>query len=234
MSPRPSKVTLYNVKISFIDHARYIAMPPKSLPSSSKPRTCKVCGDHLTTSQVSVIEDSTVCTACVQQLFELSLANENSFPPHWGKAVLNPKDFKQILDPAFFKKYAVREKEWSCPPTERVYCHGKTSKGEVCGRFLGRRTEMRTRMDCVCCRKCWWLTCLKCLENFDLGEDAEGETEDGPLEVEHVCSKEQKRLDPLEGLKRGQDYQVCPNEGCRRGAELAAGCKSPLPIHWLQ
>ncbi|KAF2163495.1 hypothetical protein M409DRAFT_26106 [Zasmidium cellare ATCC 36951] len=144
-------------------------MPPRSSPSSSKPRTCTVCGDHLTTSQVSVIEDSLVCTACVQELFELSLANENNFPPHWGKAVLNPKNFKQILDPAFFKKYA-------------------------------------------------------CLENFDLGEDTEGETEGGPLEIDHVCSKEQGKLDPFEGLRSGKDYQICPNEGCRRPAELAAGC----------
>lgn len=81
-------------------------------------------------------------------------------------------------------------------------------------------------MEYVGCRRCWWFTCLKCLECFDLGEDLGDEGHDGPVGIEHACSEERRGVEnAFEGLKRGRDYQICPNEGCRRPAELAAGCK---------
>lgn len=86
---------------------------------------------------------------------------------------------------------------------------------------------MRKRMEYVGCRGCWWFTCLKCAECFDLGEDPNEEAEEGPVEIPHVCSTKRvkEKVDAFKGLKRGRDYQICPDGGCRRPAELAAGCK---------
>lgn len=85
-------------------------------------------------------------------------------------------------------------------------------------------------MEYVGCKKCWWLTCLRCQEGFDLGEDPEDESEDGDVELAHVCPEAGKETDPYKGLKCGRDYKLCPSEGCQRPAELAAGCESYLLV----
>lgn len=78
------------------------------------------------------------------------------------------------------------------------------------------------------CRGCWWVTCLGCGECFDFDFD-DGEVGEEAVGIEHVCKEEENgksREDEfLKGLKKGKDYQICPNDECRRIVELADGCK---------
>ena len=75
---------------------------------------------------------------------------------------------------------------------------------------------------CVKCEDCAWYTCLRCEKIFSTGDVSGAETA-----IEHECDP--RRDGELEerafrGLKKGKEWQVCPNEKCKRRVELIDGC----------
>jgi len=75
---------------------------------------------------------------------------------------------------------------------------------------------------CVKCAGCAWYTCLRCEKSFSTGDVVGVETV-----IEHECdpSRDWEVEEPaFRGLKRGREWQLCPNEGCKRRVELSDGC----------
>ena len=75
---------------------------------------------------------------------------------------------------------------------------------------------------CVRCSKCAWYTCLRCEETFSTRDVAGSQTS-----IIHECdASRDKELEEraFAGLKRGRDWQFCPNEGCKRRVQLKDGC----------
>jgi hypothetical protein len=75
---------------------------------------------------------------------------------------------------------------------------------------------------CVKCEACAWYTCLRCEESFSTS-DVEGAN----AAIEHECDPHRDREfeeRAFRGLKRGSEWQICPNEKCKRRVELSDGC----------
>ena len=75
---------------------------------------------------------------------------------------------------------------------------------------------------CVKCEACAWYTCLRCEESFSTHDVGGAEAA-----IEHECDA--RRDEELEerafrGLERGREWQVCPNQDCKRRVELSDGC----------
>lgn len=67
-----------------------------------------------------------------------------------------------------------------------------------------------------------WYTCLRCEESFSTTDTAGAETA-----IEHECdptkhSELEERA--FNGLQRGVQWQICPNQNCKRRVELSEGC----------
>jgi hypothetical protein len=74
----------------------------------------------------------------------------------------------------------------------------------------------------VKCEVCAWYTCLRCEESFSTGFVAGGEAA-----IEHECDPQRDgevEERAFRGLKRGREWQVCPNGKCKRRVELSDGC----------
>jgi hypothetical protein len=75
---------------------------------------------------------------------------------------------------------------------------------------------------CVRCEACAWYTCLRCEESFSTSDVAGANAA-----IEHQCDPHRDREfeeRAFQGLKRGREWQVCPNEKCKRRVELSDGC----------
>ena len=164
------------------------------------------------------IDSSPLCHACFRHLFTLALHSESSFPASWASHPMSATRYAHVLGPALFSAYLAKETEYACPAQERVF-YSRTDpprKPQPCGTFVGRWRETRTghAAFCVKCEKCAWYTCLRCEETFSTRT-----VEGSQAAIAHECDP--SRDVELEerafaGLKKGRDWQVFPNERCRR------------------
>lgn len=192
---------------------------PKAEPN---PWTCDVCRCNFNSGNISTkIKDSKVCGACIRHIFERAIVSEANYPPLWAGEFLNRRDSRHVLDAKLISRFDCKVKEWNCAPKDRVYCRqiDPPKRTEACNTFLGGRTGGK---HCRQCQKCMWYTCLRCLECFSTS-DSEGRD----AEIAHHCDpsvEEELRRRAFEGLKRGRDFQDCPNPVCQHRVELSDGC----------
>lgn len=194
--------------------------------ATTPPPTCTACTDSLPPpTPYLLIDSSPVCHSCFRHLFTLAIESESSFPASWASHPLSADRYAHILGPALLSAYRAKEVEYACPAQERVFCSrtDPPRRPEACGKFVGRWRETRTDGSfCVRCEKCAWYTCLRCEETFSTGDVAGAQAS-----ISHECDPSRDR--ELEerafaGLKRGKDWQFCPNEGCKRRVQLKDGC----------
>jgi len=187
---------------------------------------CTACTDalHHPTPHL-LIDSSPLCHACFRHLFTLAIESESSFPASWASHPLSASHYAHILGPALLSAYRAKEIEYACPAQERVFCSrtDPPRRPEACGTFVGRWRETRTDGSfCVRCDECAWYTCLRCEETFSTGDVAGSQAA-----IAHECDPSRdKELQEraFAGLKRSRDWQLCPNENCKRRVELKDGC----------
>ena len=191
---------------------------------------CTACTDLLPPPTPHLLIDSSpLCHPCFRHLFTLAIDSESSFPAAWASHPLSATRYAHILGPTLLSAYRAKETEYACPAQERVFCSrtDPPRRPEACGTFVGRWRETAGNGDgastfCARCSKCAWYTCLRCEETFSTRDVAGSQTS-----IIHECDA--SRYEELEerafaGLKRGRDWQFCPNEGCKRRIELKDGC----------
>jgi len=198
----------------------------RSANTTPPPPTCTACTDSLSPPTPHLLIDSSpLCHSCFRHLFTLAIESESSFPASWASHPLSADRYAHILGPALLSAYRAKEIEYACPAQERVFCSrtDPPRRPEACGKFVGRWRETRTDGSfCVRCEKCAWYTCLRCEENFSTGDVAGAQAS-----ISHECDPSRdKELEEraFAGLKRGKDWQFCPNEGCKRRVQLKDGC----------
>jgi hypothetical protein len=194
--------------------------------TSTTTTTCTACTDSLPPpTPYLLIDSSPLCHTCFRHLFALAIESESSFPASWASHPLSADRYAHILGPTLVSAYRAKEIEYACPAQERVFCSrtDPPRRPEPCGTFVGRWRETGTDGSfCVRCEKCAWYTCLRCEETFSTG------AVEGPqAAIAHECDPSRdKELGErvFAGLKRGRDWQFCPNEGCKRRVQLKDGC----------
>jgi hypothetical protein len=206
-------------KIILIDSS-ISSMPP---PTTKLPPTCTACLDPLLGPHL-LIDTHALCHACFRHLFTLALSNESSYPASWAGRPLSATRYAHLLGPDLLAAYSAKAIEYACPPQERVFCSraDPPRRPEACGRFVGKWAGAGGAVACVKCEDCAWYTCLRCAETFSPGDVAGAEAA-----IEHECdARRDGELEEraFEGLKKGREWQVCPNEECKRRVELSDGC----------
>jgi len=193
-------------------------------PSTTKvPPTCTACLDPLPGPHL-LIDVHALCHACFRHLFVLALSNESSYPASWAGRPLSATRYAHLLGPDLLAAYSAKATEYACPPQERVFCSraDPPRRPEPCGKFVGKWSGVGGAVVCVKCEDCAWYTCLRCEETLSTGDVAGAEAA-----IEHECDP--RRDGELEerafrGLKKGKEWQICPNEQCKRRVELSDGC----------
>jgi hypothetical protein len=193
--------------------------------------SCEVCCEDFRDYTSTDIEGSPVCPSCVRQMFDKALKFEHEYPPKWGTS-LHPSEFNHIISKDFIDIYERKEIEYKTQPGRRIYCQhtveravaGDNSTGsmtrEPCGEFIGVR-QRSSKSDMLVlgrCRSCKNATCMVC----------DGYSSDPATTLQHICtgksSANEQRAQAFVGLKRGKEWQQCPNRLCARRIELSAAC----------
>lgn len=190
---------------------------------------CSVCLDIHPLGNITKTKGDDVCHDCIRSLYQQVIESEGNYPPRWGGQKVKLKDFDhKILPQELRERYTEREIEYRTPSDFRIYCSWPRpnvtadvgNERAACGAFVGRipadRLEKvaheadtivkpRTR-----CKTCNTSHCMLCgMASFHLTCINPGPKEDG---------------NAFEGLKLGQDYQICPSKKCCRKVELREGC----------
>lgn len=192
---------------------------------------CEVCCEDFRDYTSTDIDGSPVCPSCVREMFDKALKFEHEYPPKWG-TTLHPSEFSHIISKDFIQSYEHKEVEYKTQPDRRIYCqhmvervvtqHGSTfgKTQEPCGEFIGVR-HRSSKSDMLVlgrCKKCKNATCMIC----------EGYSSDPATTLQHICTNKsiakEQRAQAFVGLKRGKDWQQCPNRLCMRRIELSAAC----------
>lgn len=192
---------------------------------------CEVCCEDFRDYTSTNIDGSPVCPSCVWEMFDKALQFEHEYPPKWG-APLHPSEFGHIISQAFIESYEHKEVEYKTQPDRRIYCRhmvvrvvtedGSTcgTTHEPCGEFIGLRQTM-SKPDILVlglCRECKNPTCMIC----------EDYSSDPATTLQHICTGKsianEQRAQAFVGLKRGKEWQSCPNRLCMRRIELSAAC----------
>jgi hypothetical protein len=177
------------------------------------------------------IEGSPVCPACVREMFDKALKFEHDYPPKWG-AFLHPSEFSHVISKDFIETYQHKEIEYKTQPSRRVYCQHMVERvivqdsgvwetvQEPCGEFIGVRHRL-SKPDVLVlgrCKECKNATCMMC----------DDYSSDPATTLQHICtgnsSANEQRAQAFVGLKRGREWQQCPNRLCGRRIELSAAC----------
>lgn len=187
---------------------------------SSLPFVCTICCENQNGNHLQ-IDNQAVCHECFRRPFELAIVSEEDYPAHWGTRLLSAFKWQHILGPTLSASYQSKEQEYSCPADQRIYCSrtDPPRRPDRCGNFMGR---WRNKRHCVRCDKCMWYTCLRCADSFSPSDSSGSQTS-----IDHSCDpKREKEFEhrAFDGLKQGKDYQICPNEACKRKVELSHGC----------
>jgi hypothetical protein len=180
------------------------------------------------------IDGNSVCISCVKQMFDKALKFEHHYPPKWS-GPLHPSEFGHILSADYIEKYKDKEVEYNTPPNRRVYCQyivermkvlekGNTEYcAETCGAFLGVRRKF-IKDDVLVFGRCKGhgcanVTCMVC--DYYCNNDPQNM-------LQHIClgksHANEKRAQAFSGLKRGKDWQQCPDRHCERRVELSEAC----------
>lgn len=192
-------------------------------PSWSCDCCCESWNDYTSIN----IDESLVCVACVRKMFDKALEFEHEYPPTWAGS-MHPSEFSHIFSKEYIENYKRKELEYKMPPSRRVYCQHMISHDdsggrkitEPCGTYLGPRQRLTgpNALILARCEKCTNATCMVC-DEF---------SSDAATMLQHVCSGKsrtnEKRAQAFAGLKRGRDWQECPNRQCGRRIELAEAC----------
>jgi hypothetical protein len=133
-----------------------------------------------------------------------------------------------VLDQQYIDRYKEKEIEYKTLPAKRIYCaHPLIKSGtngrvttEPCGTFIGVR-QRATKANILClgrCTECKHMTCMVC-----------DQCHQNPVVIfEHECTGksriDEERARAFFGLKRGKDWQQCPNRDCQRRIELSEAC----------
>lgn len=156
-----------------------------------------------------------ICGECLRTQFHAAQKSEHLYPVKWQDATLHPRQFPAVFDRDFTAAYQTREKEYNTPGPQRVYCE--------CGVFLAPMIPPFAKTSWLCvanskiCGNCEIRWCLRCAQRC------------GGYGVPHVCIPERRmseRRHALGGLKKGRDYQICPNEKCGKAVELWEACNA--------
>ena len=192
---------------------------------------CQICCEDFRDYTSTDIDGSPVCPPCVREMFDKALKFEHEYPPKWGTP-LHPSEFSHIISKDFIEGYEHKEVEYKTQPDRRIYCQHKvvrvvTEDGstcgttqEPCGEFIGVRQNSRKSDILVLgrCRECKNFTCMIC----------EDYSSDPAATLQHFCTGKsianEQRAQAFEGLKRGKEWQQCPNRLCARRIELSAAC----------
>lgn len=164
-------------------------------------------------------EKNLVCAPCLRSQFLSAQESETSYPVKWQTQILHPRAFPLTFDRHFITAYEAKEKEYLTPALQRVYCE--------CGAFVAPMVtpdaepswrSMGSSKLCSSCKARWCLRCAQRCHGFGLRHRCEPERRMG-----------ERRL-ALGGLKKGEDWQVCPREGCGTIIELVEACNSMVCI----
>lgn len=192
---------------------------------------CAVCCEDFRDYTSTDIDGSPVCPPCVREMFDKALKFEHEYPPKWGTP-LHPSEFSHIISKDFIESYAHKEIEYKTQPGRRIYCQhivervvtkdGNTCgvTQEPCGEFIGVR-QNQSKPDMLVlgrCKKCKNATCMIC----------EDYSSDPATTLQHICTgrsiANEQRAQAFVGLKRGKEWQQCPNRLCAHRIELSAAC----------
>lgn len=193
--------------------------------STIRPFFCSACIEEHTAEPFQVGSDQ-ICKEELRRLFEESIKYEVNFPPRWRGIALDAWDtqYRRIFSTHFLKNFDAKAKEWSCLEAQRIYCQHKTlptASSAPCETFLGRWEDLKK---CRKCEVCSWYTCLHCRTSFPPPVGKEGRKS---TRIRHTCDpviEDELRDRAFRGLKRGKDYQYCPNQYCRKPIQLAEAC----------
>jgi hypothetical protein len=192
---------------------------------------CEICCEDFHDYTSTEIEGSPVCPSCVREMFDNALKFEHEYPPRWGVA-LHPSEFSHIISKDFTESYKNKEIEYKTQPSRRIYCQHMLERvvvqesgvwetlQEPCGEFIGVRQRL-SKPDVLVlgrCKECKNATCMVC----------DDYSSDPAATLQHVCtgksSANEQRAQAFIGLKRGREWQQCPNRLCGRRIELSAAC----------
>lgn len=181
---------------------------------------CSACLKEASGSR-ACIEGDLVCQVCLVEIFKIAIQDEAEYPAHWGNIKLDIDTCGRLLPEGILDSYRLAGREFATPAADRVYCRhtDPPRRLDPCNAFVG---AWQKRKDSVRCGVCMWYTCLRCEESHSTS------TAVGPrTTIQHDCSPEREkeiRLRPLRGMLRGKDYQICPNQDCKRVWSLHDGC----------
>lgn len=156
-----------------------------------------------------------VCADCLRAQFSAALKSEHNYPVKWQDHTLHPRLFRFAFDRAFIRAYEAREKEYTTPVDQRVYCE--------CTTFVAPMVPPTAKTSWMClansrlcgsCKARWCLRCAQRCKGFG---------------VPHECVPERRlseRRLALGALKKGRDYQICPSENCGKAIELSEACNA--------
>ncbi|QIX01966.1 hypothetical protein AMS68_007483 [Peltaster fructicola] len=151
----------------------------------------------------------------------MAIDDEAEYPAHWGQCIPDYTRLRDVLGADLYSRYNEKTIEYACPVTERVFC-ARTDpprRPQPCQHFVGQWNSQKL---CIRCEKCMWYTCMRCEESFSTSSSSGRQAA-----IDHQCdpSREQEIIQrALQGLERGKDYQICPNEECGRPWALWDGC----------
>ncbi|KAM0703776.1 hypothetical protein Q7P35_009715 [Cladosporium inversicolor] len=192
---------------------------------------CEVCCEDFHDYTSTDIDGSPVCPPCVREMFDKALKFEHEYPPKWG-IPLHPSEFNHIISKDYIDTYKHKENEYKTQPGRRIYCQHMVERvvaedsskrittQEPCGEFIGVRQRPGKHDTLVFgrCRVCKNATCMVC----------DDYSSDPTIMLQHICtgksSANEQRAQAFVGLKRGKDWQQCPNRLCARRIELSAAC----------
>lgn len=134
--------------------------------------------------------------------FEKALKNEAEHPVKVNNIALDINNYTAFFSREFLSEWRTKQLEYATPIQQRLYCG--------CGEFLGRSKQLEDAHVFLHCRSCRAITCSSCGKAIS--------------ELRHHCTTSEKIEDAFANLKRGDDYQLCPNETCKIKITLADGC----------
>lgn len=224
-------------------------IPP---PEPSKPISfdCSVCMETKTNVGYGPrqIEGSPICEECVREgivpLFEAAIDSEHEYPPRWGGARLEAKDFANALSGDFVDRYERIENEYQTSG-HRTYCKHvikpalRRPRGAIApfgSAFYSNPVEIQWMREAgeptpecghmltawspsndglMRCYHCYGKTCLRC---------------ETPLafRTDHECKPvDYSTLEQIfEDQVRGEHYQICPGKDCSNTIAIADGCNA--------
>ncbi|KAF7198080.1 hypothetical protein HII31_00436 [Pseudocercospora fuligena] len=180
---------------------------------------CGICSEDFSQEKPHLADGTPVCDDCtISELvprFHEALEHETSYPPPWGNASLDVAEFEDVLGPIFVREYLYQARLYAVPPKLRRYCKHVNVGNVLCNTMLlPPRPEKPANGGKLVCSNCQGESCAKCERPLAPGTTHQCTAADLTAENEEA----------FKDLRRGQDYQICPNPECGLPVELSAAC----------